>query len=65
MEVRNEILYSLSKPGNLILVIGGFLNADRHRIHYFRRSFKIRSDFDASGVNYGFTEFVAGGEEPR
>lgn len=56
MDLRNEIPYSLIKLGNLILVIGGFLNADRHRTHYFRRSFKIGPDFDASSVDYGFTE---------
>ena len=65
MDARNEIPYSLIKPGNLILVIGGFLNADRHRTHYFRRSFKIGPDFDASSVDYGFTELVARGEETR
>jgi len=65
MDASNEIPYSLLKVGNLILVVGGFLNADRHRIHHFRRSFKISRDFDASSVNYGFTELVAGGKEPR
>lgn len=51
MDASNEIPYSLDKLGDFVPVIRENLNADRHRIHYFRRAFKIRPDFDGSCVN--------------
>ena len=62
---RNEILYSLNKPDDLILAIVEFLDKDRHQVHYLRRPFQREPDFGVTSVNYGFSELLARAEGPR
>ena len=62
---RNEILYSLNKPGDFILAIVEFLDENLHRVHYVRRPFRMKPDFGVTSVNYSFAELLARAEEPR
>ena len=62
---RNEILYSLNKPGDFILAIVEFLDADRHRVHYVRQPFKIGPDFGVTSVDYSLARLLERAEEPR
>jgi len=59
---RNEILYSLNKPEELILAVVEFLDGDSHRVHYVRRPFGREPDFGVTSVNYEFAEVIARGE---
>src|SRR2546427_6298923 len=62
---KNEILYSLNKPEDFILVIVEFLPDDAHRVHYLRRPFHREPDFGVTSVNYDFAELLARAETPR
>ncbi|MDP2643503.1 MAG: helicase-related protein [Desulfobacterales bacterium] len=62
---RNEILYSLNKPDDFILVIVEFFNDDSHRIHYLRQPFQREPDFGVTSVNYNFAELLLRAEAPR
>ena len=62
---RNEILYSLNKPGDFILALVEFLDAERHQVRYVRQPFGTRPDFGVTSVNYDFAELLARAEEPR
>jgi hypothetical protein len=62
---RNEILYSLNKPGDFILAIVEFLDDQQHRVHYLREPFTREPDFGVTSVNYSFAELLAKGEVPR
>jgi hypothetical protein len=61
---KNEILYSLNKPEDFILVIVEFLPGDAHRVHYVRRPFHREPDFGVTSVNYDFRELLVRGEVP-
>ncbi|MDA8350450.1 MAG: DUF3883 domain-containing protein, partial [Pseudomonadota bacterium] len=62
---KNEVLYSLNKPGDFILAIVEFLDGDAHRVHYVRRPFHREPDFGASSVNYDFADLLARAENPQ
>ncbi len=62
---RNEILYSLNKPGDFILAIVEFLDVDEHRVHYLHRPFQREPDFGVTSVNYDFAELLARAEVLR
>jgi len=62
---KNEILYSLNKPDDYILVIVEFLDDETHRVHYIRQQFQREPDRGATSVNYDFAELMARREEPR
>ena len=62
---RNEILYSLNKPDEIILAIVEFKGDDSHRVHYIRQPFGREPDFGVMSVNYDFSELLARAEEPR
>ena len=62
---RNEVLYSLNKPGGFILAIVEFGDDDAYRVRYLRRPFRREPDFGAASVNYDFAELLARAEEPR
>ena len=62
---RNEILYSLNKPDDFILVIVEFVPDGTHRIHYLNRPFQRVPDFGVTSVNYDFAELLARAEEMR
>jgi SNF2 family DNA or RNA helicase len=61
---RNEILYSLNKPGDFILAIVEFLDGDAHRVHYIRQPFQREPDFGVTSVNYEMAALLAQSEEP-
>ena len=61
---RNEILFSLNKPDDFILVIVEFLEKGGHHVHYLRRAFRREPDFGATSVNYSFTDLLAQAERP-
>ena len=61
---RNEILYSLNKPGDFILGIVEFLEDDAHRVHYVREPFQREPDFGVTSVNYDFAELLARAQPP-
>ena len=62
---RNEILYSLNKPEDFILVIVEFLDANAHRVHYLRQPFQREPDFGVTSVNYDFAELLARAKAPH
>lgn len=62
---RNEILYSLNKPGDYILAIVEFMDEGGHRVHYVRRPFQREPDFGVTSVNYDLDELLAKAEAPR
>jgi len=62
---KNEILYSLNKPDDFVLVIVEFLDGENHRVHYVRHPFRREPDFGASSVNYNFAELLVRAEAPR
>jgi hypothetical protein len=62
---RNEILYSLNKPDELVLAIVEFLDDGAHRVHYLRQPFKREPDFGVTSVNYDFVELLQRSTEPR
>ena len=61
---RNEILFSLNKPDDFILVIVEFLEKGGHHVPYLRRAFRREPDFGATSVNYSFTDLLAQAERP-
>jgi len=61
---KNEILYSLNKPDDFILVIVEFLDESTHRVHYLRCPFHREPDFGVTSVNYDFPELIARAERP-
>jgi hypothetical protein len=61
---RNEILYSLNKPDDIILAIGEFLGGDAHCVYYIRPPFGREPDFGVTSVNYDFAELLGRSEEP-
>ncbi len=61
---KNEILYSLNKPDDFILVMVEFMPDGSHRVHYLRRPFQREPDFDVVSVNYDFTELLARAGKP-
>jgi len=62
---RNEILHSLNKPDDFILVIVEFLDGDSHRVHYIRQPFHCEPDFGVTSVNYDFAELLLRAKVPR
>jgi len=56
---RNEILYSLNKPEDFILVMVEFLPDGGHQVHYLRQPFQREPDVGAASVNYTFTELLS------
>jgi hypothetical protein len=62
---RNEILYSLNKPDDFILVIVEFRQDGGHGVHYLREPFRREPDFGVTSVNYDFAELLARAGEPR
>lgn len=62
---KNEILYSLNKPDDFILVIVEFTGQDTHRIYYLRQPFTREPDFGVTSVNYDFPELLERAEDPR
>jgi hypothetical protein len=62
---RNEILYSLNKPDDFILVIVEFRQDGGHGVHYVREPFRREPDFGVTSVNYDFAELLARAGEPR
>jgi hypothetical protein len=62
---KNEILYSLNKPEDFILVIVEFMVDGTHRVHYVRRPFQCEPDFGVTSVNYDLAELLAKAETPR
>ena len=62
---RNEILYSLNKPEDIILAIVEFVDESSHRVHYLRTPFQREPDFGVTSVNYDFGELLARAEGPR
>ena len=63
---RNEILYSLNKPGNYILAIVLYEDdiwTGSHTVHYVRRPFEREPDTGACSVNYTVAELLARAEE--
>jgi hypothetical protein len=61
---KNEILYSLNKPEDFVLVIVEFLPDDAHRVHYLRQPFQREPDFGVTSVNYDFAALLARAERP-
>ncbi|MFZ5814449.1 MAG: helicase-related protein [Bacillota bacterium] len=61
---KNEILLSLNKPDDYILAIVEFLDGERERVHYLRRPFGAKPDFDVTSVNYDLAKLLARAEEP-
>lgn len=61
---KNEILYSLNKPDDFILVIVEFLPGDAHRVHYLPRPFQREPDFGVTSVNYDFGDLLARAGKP-
>lgn len=61
---KNEILYSLNKPEDFILVIVEFLPGDAHRVYYLRRPFQREPDFGVTSVNYDFGDLLARAGKP-
>jgi len=61
---RNEILYSLNKPDDFILVIVEFMGDDGHRVHYLRQPFQREPDFGVTSVNYDLAELTAQATPP-
>ena len=61
---RNEILYSLNKPDDLILAIVEFTGENTHRTHYLRQLLQREPDFGVTSVNYDFAELLARAEIP-
>lgn len=55
---RNEILYSLNKPGDFILGIVEFFEGDTHKVYYLREPFQREPDFGVTSVNYDFAELL-------
>jgi len=65
---RNEILYSLNKPDDFILVLVEFQDSENHRVHYLRRPFErsgVTTDFNGASVNFPFADLIARGETPQ
>lgn len=65
---KNEVLYSLNKPDDFILVIVEFkgeLQSGNHQVHYVRRPFKRAPDFGVTSVNYNYAELIARAGPPR
>jgi SNF2 family DNA or RNA helicase len=56
---KNEILYSLNKPEDFILVVVEFVDDETHRVHYVRQPFRREPDFGVTSVNYDLAELVA------
>ena len=61
---KNEILYSLNKPDDYILVIVEFFDDETHRVHYIRQPFQREPDRGATSVNYDFAELLNRSEDP-
>mgnify|MGYP001208125371 CR=1 FL=1 len=61
---RNEILYSLNKPEDFILVIVEFPGDDTHTVHYLRRPFQREPDFSVTSVNYDLVDLLRRAEGP-
>jgi len=61
---RNEILYSLNKPGDFILAIVEFTGDDEHRVHYVRQPFRREPDFGVTSVDYDLAEMLERGATP-
>ena len=61
---KNEILFSVNKPDDFILVIVEFQENGRHRVHYVRRPFQREPDFGVTSVNYSLDELLAKAEVP-
>ncbi len=60
----NEINCSLNKPDDYILAMVEFLDAGGHRVHYLRRPFSRKPDFEADGVLYNFAKLLSRATEP-
>jgi hypothetical protein len=61
---RNEILYSLNKPGAFILAIVEFHDEQAHTVHYVWQPFRAEPDFGATSVNYSMAELMARASAP-
>jgi uncharacterized protein DUF3883 len=61
---KNEILTSLNKPNEFILVLVEVLDGDGHRVRYLRCPFRREPDFGVTSVNYDFAELLARAGEP-
>ncbi|EQD50092.1 helicase domain-containing protein, partial [mine drainage metagenome] len=61
---RNEILHSLNKPEDFILVIVEFTGDNTHRAHYLRQPFQREPDFGVTSVNYDLADLLAQAGEP-
>lgn len=61
---KNEILYSLNKPDDFILVIVEFDGAG-HRVHYIRKPFQREPDFGVTSVNYDFADLLMRANKPQ
>jgi hypothetical protein len=61
---KNEILYSLNKPDDFILVVVEFTSDGSHRVHYVRRPFRREPDFGVTSVNYDFGELLSRAQSP-
>ena len=61
---RNEILYSLNKPGDFILAMVEFHPDGRPVTQYLRQPFRREPDFGVTSVNYNFAEPMARAAEP-
>ncbi|MBK8911664.1 MAG: DUF3883 domain-containing protein [Chlorobi bacterium] len=62
---KNEILYFLNKPDDVILAIVEFLDESSHKVHYIRRPFLREPDFGVVAVNYSFAELLARATPPE
>lgn len=62
---KNEILYSLNKPDDVILALVEFTGGDEHRVRYLRRPFRREPDFGVTSVNYDFAELLSRAQPPR
>jgi hypothetical protein len=62
---KNEIVYSLNKPEDLILAIVEFFGDETHEAHYLRQPFGREPDFGVTSVNYDFAELLARAEPAR
>ncbi len=61
---KNEILYSLNKPDDFILVLVELQDGGRHRVCYLRQPFQREPDFGVTSVNYDFAELLARAQAP-
>jgi len=59
---KNELLYGLHEPDNLILAIVEFASDDAERVHYVRRPFErlgVTTDFSGSSVDIPLRDLLA------